>query len=320
MKTIISSRFTYIFLFLISFGFANAQEFAKVDAIAKAYPKSYSNTDKLAAQIKNDFKYESERARALFTWIAHNIKYDTSPAAMGRKPLHYSYRTEAERREKIAAIENELADKTLNSKKGVCHGYAMLYTVVARKMGLQSEVVHGTAKALPEDIGKAPVASNHAWNSVKVNGQWKLLDVTWGAGGITNNSRNFDFRFDDNYFFTGPDVFFLNHFPDDKKWLLTARTESEFASLPLYYDLEYKMISPEQGIIKTGKSLIPFKIKGITKSDMVTYQYSSGKYSNRVLPKITDGVGEFNLVLDKAVKGTLTIFVNSKSVAAYKIN
>jgi hypothetical protein len=319
MKTI-SLKLTTLLLLLLSFGFANAQEYEKVDAIAKTYSKSYNDIDKLAAQIKNDFKREDERARALFTWIALNIRYDNSPAAMGRKPLRYSYRTEAERRAKIAAIENDLAQKTLATKKGVCHGYAMLYTIVARKMGMESEVVHGSAKALPSDIGKMPGNSNHAWNAIKVNGQWKLVDVTWGAGGISAGAGTFAFRFDDKYFFTNPNVFFLNHFPDDKQWLLTGKNESEFAALPLYYDLGYEMLSPGNGVIKKPTAgTIPFRIKGIKPSDEVVYQFTSGAFSSRVTPKIANGIGEFNVPLDKSAKGTLTIFVNRESVAAYKI-
>lgn len=318
--TLFKIRHMFFLLLFAGLG-ATAQDYSKVDATVKNYPSSYSGLDKLATQIGKDFKSEDEKARALFTWIAYNVRYDNSPAAMGRKPLRYSYSTEEERRAKVAAIENDLASTTLRTKKGVCHGYAMLYTVVARKLGLQSEVVHGNAKALPDDIGKLPANSNHAWNVVKINGQWKLVDVTWGAGGITNGSRNFTFNFDDNYFFTQPEVFFLNHFPADKKWLLTGKDEAEYASLPLYYDLAYELISPSSGIIKTGTNkLTNFKIKGLKPSDDITYQYSSGKYSNKVLPTIKSGVGEFNLALDTNATGTLTIFVNKKSVAAYKLN
>ncbi|MGQ3089036.1 MAG: hypothetical protein ACT6RA_17960, partial [Flavobacterium sp.] len=122
-------------------------------------------------------------------------------------------------------------------------------------------------------------------------------------------------------FFTTPQQFFLNHFPDDKKWLLTGKSESEFAALPLHYDLDYEIISPSAGIIKsTGSKLVQFKIRGLKAGDDVLYQYTSGAFSRKVTPKITNGVGEFTIVLDKSAAGTLTIFANRKSVAAYKIN
>lgn len=301
-------------------GVAHAQDYAKVDNTVKAYSKSYTDMDKLAGQINKDFKTEEEKARAIFTWIAHTIKYDNSPAALGRKPIRYSYKTQEERAAKLAKIENDLAQRTLTTKKGVCHGYAMLYTVLARKVGLESEVVHGNAKSNPDDIGKLPTESNHAWNVVKVNGKWKLIDVTWGAGGIANGSRNFAFKFDDKYFFTDPDQFFLNHFPADKKWLLTNKSESEYAVLPLYMDLGYELVSPAQGVVKAGAGTVPFKVKGIKPTDKVVYQFSSAPFSNKVIPTVKNGIGEFDVTLDKNARGNLILFVNGESVAAYKIN
>lgn len=302
-------------LFLISLSMA-AQDFAQVDAKIKSYPTAFSNVDRLASQISADFKGQNDRARALFTWIALNIDYDNSPSAPGRKPINFSYKNAAERKVKLAAIENDLANKTLRSSKGVCHGYAMLYKVAAEKLGLESEVVYGTAKALPKDIGKAPAKGNHAWNVVKINGNWKLIDVTWGAGGVTGKTK-----YDDNYFFTSPEMFFLNHFPDDKKWLLTGKSESQFAALPLYYDLDYQLISPAAGVIKSSDSkMVNFKIKGLKASDEVLYQYTTGTSSHKVKPKIVNGVGEFNVMLGDNAGGTLTIFANKKSIAAYKIN
>lgn len=311
MKTI-----NLLFISILSIAYANAQDYAKVDAKVKSYPKTFATTDRLASQIAADFTRQDERARAAYTWIAMNISYDRSPNAPGRKPIHFSAKNEGERKKKLAAIENDLASKTLLSRKGVCHGYSMLYKVVAEKLGLQSEVVYGTAKSVPSDIGKAPAKGNHAWNVVQANGQWKLVDVTWGSGGISG-----DLGYDDNYFFTTPQQFFLNHFPDDKKWLLTGKSESDFAALPLHYSLDYEVISPTVGIIKsTGSKLIQFKIRGLKAGDDVLYQYTSGAFSHKVTPNIAGGVGEFTIVLDKSATGTLTIFANRKSVAAYKIN
>ncbi|MFP9098319.1 transglutaminase domain-containing protein [Flavobacterium sp. RHBU_24] len=317
MKNI--SKLRTLLLLLLCVGYAHAQDYTKVDNTVKTYPTTYNSIDRLASRISADFSRDDEKARALFTWIALNIRYDTSPGAMGRKPLKYSYSTEAERLAKIAAIESDLANTTLKSKKGVCHGYAMLYAITARKLDLETEVIHGNAKILPKDIGKLPTQSNHAWNAIKINGQWKLIDVTWGSGGITGNTNKFGFKFDDNYFFTSPDAFFLNHFPDDKKWLLTNKSDREFASLPLYYDLSYQLVSPAIGVIRpNGAGMLPFKIIGIKPTDEVAYQYTTGAYSSKVEPKITNGIGEFNVLVSKT-GGTLTIFVNKQSIAAYSV-
>jgi hypothetical protein len=309
-----------ITVFLLIAGILQAQDFAQVDALVKQYPKSFKSAEALGDRVAADFKREDEKARALFTWIAYNIQYNTDPAALGRKPVRYTYSSEEERLRKIAEIENELSNETLKKKKAVCHGYSMVYTLAARRAGLECELIYGTAKSRPQDIGKLPGNSNHAWNAVKINGQWKLLDVTWGAGGMMGGSRAFNFNFDDKYFAADPDMFFLNHFPDDKKWLLTDKKEQDFAELPLYYDLGYQLIQPDFGVVKaSGSGLMPFRIKGIQPTDEVAYQFTSSKFSNRVTPTFNDGVAEFNVMIGKGGLGTLTIFVNKVSVAAYKL-
>ena len=296
------------------------QDFAKVDNIVKSYPTTYNSMDRLASRINSDFSRDDEKARAIFTWIARNIRYDNSPEALGAKPIKYSYSTESERLAKVAEIENDLASRTLRSKKAVCHGYAMLYKIVAAKTGLESTVIYGTAKIRPQDIGKSPDAGNHAWNAVKLNGQLKLLDVTWGAGGMTGGSSAFNISFDDKYFLTSPEVFFLNHYPTDKKWLLTDKSPSDFAALPLYYDLGYELVSPDFGMIKTnGSGLVPFRIKGIKPTDEVADQFTSGRFSKKVTPVIKNGIAEFGVLFDATARGTLTIFVNKTSIAAYNV-
>ncbi|MCR5862762.1 hypothetical protein LRS05_11710 [Flavobacterium sp. J372] len=296
---------------------ANAGDYKNVDVKVRSYPTAFASPDKLAAHISKDFYREEDKARALFTWMAHNIKYDPSPNAAGRRNRNISYSSQAERSAKIEAADNELAIKTLRSRKGVCNGYATLYKVTAEEMGLKSEIIYGSAKNNPAQIGKGPSGINHAWNAVRINGVWKLLDVTWGAGGFAASAGS---GFDDSYFFTSPDLFFMNHFPENENWLLTSKTVSEFAALPLVYNLNYQLVSPVMGIIITGtgeKTL--FKIKGFKATDEVMYQYTSAAFANKVFPKINDGAGEFNLVLGDNAKGTLTIFVNKKPLVSYKL-
>lgn len=56
----------------------------------------------------------------------------------------------------------------LIDKKAVCGGYAKTFKVLADKAGLESVYITGKTNG-----------ESHAWNKVKVNGVWKLIDVTW---------------------------------------------------------------------------------------------------------------------------------------------
>lgn len=88
-----------------------------------------------------------------------------------------------------------------------------------------------------------------------MNGEWKLLDATWGAGGVgpappkekkikkhrkkrrkkhrKKKKEVFTFSFKDIYFFTDPELFSLNHFPKDTSYLLCNRSYDDFSRLPL---------------------------------------------------------------------------------------
>jgi hypothetical protein len=314
----------YITLFFLSFSFAHAQDYTKVDNTVKAYPK-FTDLDKLASKISTDFKDDASKARALFTWIATNVRYDLEAYGVNERPMAFSYSTEAEKIAKQKQFREALALKTLKTKKGVCEGYSTLFAVIAEKSGLEAVVVPGSSKSHPSHIGKAPGASDHAWNAVKINGEWKLLDTTWGAGVVTGEKPAFVFKFNDGYFFAEPDVFFLNHFPDDKQWLLTKKTGDEFTNLPLYYGNylmgSYDFISPKTGLFTDKKyNVIGFKINNLKATDVVHYAFSKNRKIVPVTPKVNGGTAEFDVPLDASSNGTLTVYINQKSVAAYRIN
>jgi len=314
----------YITLLFLSFGFTQAQDFALVDNTVKAYPK-FSDVNKLAAQVNTDFKQDDLKARAIFTWIALNVKYDLAAYGVNERPVAFSYSSEQEKITKQKKFKEALADKTIKSKKGVCEGYATLFTVLADKTGLEAVIIPGTSKSHLAHIGKGPGASDHAWNAVKINGEWKLLDTTWAAGVVTGEKPAFAFKFNDGYFFATPGVFFLNHFPDDKKWLLTNKTEEDFANLPLYYGNYltggYEFLSPQTGTFTDRKyNVIPFKIKNLKPGDAVHYVFSRNRVNNEAKLNMNGDVAEFDVPLENASNGTLTIYINHKSTVAYRIN
>jgi len=318
------SKLFYIVLLLIS-GMVHAQDFTKVDNTVKAYPKSFSDTDKFANQVKSDFKSDADKARAIFTWIAINVRYDLAAYGVNERPIAYSFRTQEEKLAQQKKFKEDLATKTLKSKKGVCEGYATLFAVVAEKAGLEAVIIPGTSKSHPAHIGKAPGANDHAWNAVKVNGEWKLLDTTWASGVVTGEKPAFEFKFNDGYFFAEPNLFFLNHFPEDKKWLLTNKTPQDFANLPLYYGNYlmdgYTFTSPEVGSFNNLKtSVIPFKIKNLKTGDNVHYAFSKDRIIKEVNYTTNGGIAEFDVPVPANAAGTLTIYINQKSVAGYRIN
>lgn len=138
-----------------------------------------SRTATLARMLLKDGQTESEKAYALFSWISANITYDNS--------------TKWQRRYGNSGADQS-PEGVLASGRGVCEGIANLFTDVAVRMGLESAVVTGRASGARQE--------RHAWNSVKIDGEWGLVDI----------SRH-TFR-------ASPQEFLARHFPDDPRWQL----------------------------------------------------------------------------------------------------
>ena len=310
------------FLLLLFPFFASAQIFEKVDSKIKNYPASFSSVEKLADRINSDFFSDSEKARAIYSWIANNVQYDMVEfkSNTGGK-VAFSYRTEDEKLQKLRKYNLDLANKTLRTKKGICRGYAALYDRLALLTNLEAVAIPGTSKSHPTHIGKLPTNADHIWNAVKINGKWQFIDVTWGSGAVNSATGKFERRFNPGYFFTDPQTFFLNHFPDDKRWLLIDRTPEEFASLPLYYgeylQSDYIITSPEIGILPKGYR-IPFRIENLN-TDKIGYVFSHDKKLRKVEPLIKGNVTEFEIPIDKSASGYVTLYLGYDSVATYKI-
>ncbi len=61
-------------------------------------------------------------------------------------------------------------------KKAVCDGYAKAFQLCMDILGIECETIDGIA-------GAGGVREAHAWNAVKLDGEWYLVDVTWDNAG-----------------------------------------------------------------------------------------------------------------------------------------
>ncbi|MBF6607523.1 MAG: hypothetical protein ITG00_02165 [Flavobacterium sp.] len=313
--------FFLFFLFAILPITAVAQDFASVDKKVNGYSKSFASPEKLAEKINADFKRDDEKARAAFTWIALNIRYDLGMLNSNEPPARFSFRTQEERLQKQKQFDIDLAEKTLRSKKAVCDGYSMLFNRLAELCGIESVMIPGTSKSHPSHIGKLPAIPDHAWNAVKIDGKWQLVDVTWGAGGVNGATGKFEFKFNPGYFFTHPTLFFFNHFPSDKQWLFLDKSEQDFAALPLYYgdyiQSAYTIVSPIGSTVPNNES-VRFTIDSLGELP-VTYVLSNERMVRQVTPEKRDDLSIFEIKLDSRATGYLTIYIDHKSVVTYKI-
>jgi hypothetical protein len=141
------------------------------------------------------------KIKSIHDWICSNIPYDVAAYNKGE-------------------IKIEQPWITLRSKAAVCGGYATLFNYMVRKAGFEAEYVSGYTKGRSK-YAIQPVGQfvRHAWNSVKINDIYYLIDPTWDAGYVNNN--RFTFAYTTDFFLTDPNIFIMRHYPQAPGWLLT---------------------------------------------------------------------------------------------------
>jgi transglutaminase/protease-like cytokinesis protein 3 len=316
--------FVSLLLTLVCFYSLKAQDFTVIDSKVDNYPRSFTKPEKLAELINRDFKTDLERARAIYRWIASNIKYDVDAYYAGSKPISFSYTTLEEKKQKELEIARKQNEQTLKKKKAVCEGYSGLYKYLCDLTGLECVVIQGYSKTMDRDIGRVPKNSDHAWNAVKINNKWELVDVTWGAGSVDYSKKAFIQKFNDVYFMTPPELFFLKHYPENKDWLFVKKSLQDFVDLPLYYSdfavSGISIIKPEKGIIKAkAGDKIEFRWKTSLDPKELTWAFKGDKYARELSSTSKDGILSFEIKLEKSVPEFVTFYYKGSAIVSYKL-
>jgi hypothetical protein len=231
--------------------------------------------DSLAKKITSSYQTDVEKTRAIFSWIAQNISYNTGiyNAGRGYHPVKFVLDPDDTVSSK-SAIE-QTAERVFKRRIAVCDGYAKLFKTLCDYTGVESELVMGYGKCYLEKDVK--FRTNHTWNAVKIDSNWYLLDVTW-ASGFVSFSNEFVHRLDDAYFLTPPQQFILDHYPEDLKWTLLERppTIREFHFSPFKYKSFIKygitLASQPNGTIEAfiGDTIhIELKLKDAVKDSLI---------------------------------------------------
>jgi hypothetical protein len=175
---------------------ANAQEvneYRETNKTALDIPASQTNsTADIATYIKAHFDTDQKKVRAIYIWVAANIKYDKD--SLRRVILN-------EDREQMIAT-------ALRRRKGVCENFAAIFNDICKKSGLRSFVIEGYTR----QNGSAD-KSAHAWCTVFIDNKWFLYDPTWDADLISRN--RFTQSLQTNYFQVSPLDFIQSHIAFD---------------------------------------------------------------------------------------------------------
>ncbi len=213
------------------------EKYAIVDKHARSADGYDDKLSDLVDYLIRPFKGDEElKARAIFTWMVFNLNYDSFKAnnILGDTPSG-----------KSRSLNSGNIFKT---RIGVCGDFADLFVKMAHHANLKAKRIVGVAG---ENLTRYNLSSAaHAWNAVRINKKWYLLDATWAMQGdififqdmtkvrdykraVRDRRRNTekitvssDRWLDETWFLTPPEIMIKTHFPHEVKWQLLDKPVS----------------------------------------------------------------------------------------------
>ncbi|KOP36646.1 transglutaminase [Flavobacterium sp. WLB] len=315
-----------LFVFFLNIIFLNStysQKYTAIDSIVLKYP-NFGNTEKLAERIQKDFTLEHDKARAIYSWIAFNLEYDLETYLDPPKPKTFTSKNESENAKQMQLSDANTAQKAFRSKKAVCEGFAQLYAHLSTLCGLKCQVIKGDSKTLLNDIGRRRLGTNHAWNSVQIDGKWVFVDATWGQGYFDEKRQIVVKVFKPFYFDMDPQYFNAKHFPESAMYAGNTGNKEAFLNGPLIYSAFIKegceVLMPFSGVIQANDGdKITFKIKNLSRIDDLYYLDKKGERVQIENPKEEDGILEFQVTYNRKCGRFITLYLFRESLMAFKI-
>jgi len=166
----------------------------------------------------------------------------------------------------------------------ICQGYSTLYAAIATELGLDCHIIFG---------GVNGSSTNHAWNSIKLDGKWYFIDSTWGD--TENRNKYFlvtkDLLSSSDYGYHISDMY--DSYEKANEIFATENYNQDSVSLTKY--VMPSVYNVKMDILKTNKLNISEKYRFmIANVDNVSINYKSSN------PKIA------NVTVDGVVTGVST--------------
>ncbi|QNU67449.1 hypothetical protein EHE19_002655 [Ruminiclostridium herbifermentans] len=193
--------------------------------------------EEIVSEIISDDMTDYEKELAIHDYIVSNYKYDYD---------NYLYDTIPD--------ESYTPYGLLINGTGVCQAYAEVTKLLLNRVGIECDVVTGTSRD-----------ENHAWNILKLDDEYYMLDVTWNDP--TPDEEGY-VSYD--YFNMTQEQFLRDHSWDTSKWPVASGTKYNYF---VYNDLVVHNYMEFQNLVK--KSLSEGK-KDIV---MYIYGYDKGIYN-----------------------------------------
>lgn len=181
--------------------------------------------EELTNYAKNNINNNKERARFFYYWISKNIQYD------------YEMLDRLKKESWTNEDSNHNANPFLvfEKRSAVCGGYSVLYKWFMDKMEIENEIILGHIRHITNQTVEPDLDTGfgHAWNALRINDSWLIVDSTW--------AKQFETNVPDFYFDISPENAIITHYPSENKWQLLEKPMSleEFNNSqyidPLYF-------------------------------------------------------------------------------------
>lgn len=221
-------------------------------------------------QIKNqiiyDYMNDYEKELAIHDYLTKNYSYN-SQLITDKRPKD----------------ENTGISAFLETKSGICEAYAYTFKALCNLSGLECYITTGIFNG-----------DRHAWNTVKINGDFYNIDVT--ADDPVPDEPNHCYY---SYFNLTDAEIEKTHTPDNKTVSCTADKYNYFKynNLIVNNKESFKIMVNEQ--LNIGKTSFVFKTQGYAVNDRDINEVLSNKgfTSYRIVGDMTDKNGSFELRL-----------------------
>ena len=150
----------------------------KYDDVDRKWEEIEYHANIVLKSIIDDGMSEYDKVLAIYDWICESVQYEA-----------------------MTNDEDQDIYGALILKKARCAGYAKLFTYMLDKVGVDSEVISGTA------IDESGESIAHAWNLVTIDEELYYFDITW------DDDDDGDHTYE--WFGITTDEFKKSHFPSD---------------------------------------------------------------------------------------------------------
>ena len=221
------------------------------------------NAQEIVATIEKNARTDVEKIKAVNDYIVANTAYTEQT----KSSPHSAYTVLAEH-------------------GGVCQGYALLAHTLLQKLGFETQYIVGY-------VGQ----EGHAWNLIKLDGQWYHLDTTWNDPVPDRKGAiRYQYFLVDDRTMARDHTWIANDYPKATSTLYSYYQDIDFPA-QVGNQIFYSSISDENKLyvldITTGKAQRVTKTRAlyIVYADGWLYfsNYSHGAYLTKIRP---DGSGE----------------------------